>query len=157
LQPLCNQRRRHNWLNYVKCRVFFVCIFCISLLLNHGCNNMLSMVFIIVNKMVKFDYFSEASAQSCAGMFSFDSVLFSFNYLMWTNFGNCRRKLDRLVSFVAKDWQICLVVVVKTMRGCLWLSICQTKHLQNTFSTVIARFMHMSSFLFHIWNQISVK
>lgn len=116
--------------------------FCIFLLWNHGCNNMLSMIFIIVNKMVKFDYFSEASAQSCAGMFSFDSVLFSFNYLMRTNFVNCRRKLDRLVSFAAKDWQICLVVVVKTMRGCLWLNICQTKHLRNTFSTVIVRFMH---------------
>ncbi|XLR53635.1 hypothetical protein S83_004307 [Arachis hypogaea] len=48
--------------------------------------------------------------------------------------GSFWRKLDLLASFVTKDWRICLVVVVKAKRGCVWPNTCPTKHSQNTFS-----------------------
>ena len=49
---------------------------------------------------------------------------------------HCRRKQDRSVSFETIDWPICLAVVLRRMRGYLWLNLCLTKHLQNIFSTV---------------------
>lgn len=102
---------------------------------------------IIVKKMVRFTLFFWSYWFVMLCWYIFLSLCLIHFQLIKTIFCNCRRKLGQLVGFVIKDWQICLVVVVKAMRGCSWLNICPMKHLQNTFSIVIAHFMHVSSFL----------
>ncbi|XP_048422031.1 serine/threonine-protein kinase BSK3-like isoform X2 [Pyrus x bretschneideri] len=46
---------------------------------------------------------------------------------------NLWRKQDWSVTSATIDWSICLVVVVKVMKGCLRRNICPMKHLQSIF------------------------
>ncbi|XP_048422030.1 serine/threonine-protein kinase BSK7-like isoform X1 [Pyrus x bretschneideri] len=49
---------------------------------------------------------------------------------------NLWRKQDWSVTSATIDWSICLVVVVKVMKGCLRRNICPMKHLQSIFFIV---------------------
>lgn len=139
--------------NWLAC-VFFPCclvnlhygcksVYCLTLYLNMFSFNGL----VTVNKMFKFHCFCKANdAPSCAATPSFQLMRTIF-------FHNSRRKQDQLVSFVTKDWQICLVVVVKEMRGCLWQNTCPMKHLQSTFSIVRAPVIYVLILYYWTSNQ----
>jgi len=83
----------------------------------------------------------------CIWLFCYTFLLFSFLLSINQNnfFYNYRRKQDQSVSFVTKDWRICLDVFVKEMRGCLWQNICPMKHWRNTFSIVRDTFFNPPS------------